>query len=100
MTAMMAPDYVEVSPIGEVDPRNKVIGFYAPDKKVPAPPMTIAETVAHVGGDVGTVTLRITFAIPSPDGTVQNRSMRVGLVARWAAGDWRFAFAQFTPIKG
>ena len=30
---LLAPDYIEISPLGEVDPRAKVLGFYAPDKK-------------------------------------------------------------------
>ncbi|MDQ1523675.1 MAG: hypothetical protein QOE47_1599, partial [Pyrinomonadaceae bacterium] len=30
---ILAPDYVEISPAGEVDPRAKVLSFYAPDKK-------------------------------------------------------------------
>ena len=31
MIAMMAREYQEVSPVGEVDSRERVIGFYAPD---------------------------------------------------------------------
>jgi len=30
---ILAPDYVEISPLGEVDPRAKVLGFYAPENK-------------------------------------------------------------------
>ena len=99
MIAMMAPDYQEVSPIGEVDPRERVIGFYAADKKVPAPPMTITETNVHVSGGVGTVTMRIAYAVPGRDGQVQTRALRAGFVARRIGRDWRFAFAQFTPIR-
>ena len=99
MIAMMAPDYQEVSPIGELDSRERVIGFYAPDKKVPAPPMTISETAVHASGDIGTVTMRIAYAVPGSDGKVQTRALRAGFVARRIGRDWRFSFAQFTPIR-
>ena len=37
--ALTAENYVEVSPAGELDDREKMLGFYAPDKKTQAPPM-------------------------------------------------------------
>ncbi len=100
MTAMMAPDYQEVSPIGEVDSRERVIGFYAADKKQPAPPMTISETVARPAGGVGVVTMRIAYAMPGKDGQVQTRALRAGFVARKVGGAWQFVSVQFTPIRG
>ncbi len=100
MTAMMAPDYQEISPVGEVDSRERVIGFYAADKKQPAPPMTISETVARPAGQIGAVTMRIAYAMPGKDGQVQTRAMRVGFVARKVGGAWQFVTVQFTPIRG
>ena len=35
LDAVLAPDYVEISPAGEVDPRAKVLSFYAPEKRLP-----------------------------------------------------------------
>lgn len=99
MIAMMAPEYQEVSPIGEVDSRERVIGFYAPDKKKPAPPMTITETIARPAGALGVVTMRIAYAVPSKDGQVQSRALRAGFVARRTGKEWRFVSTQFTPIR-
>jgi hypothetical protein len=99
LTAMMAPEYQEISPIGEVDSRERVIGFYAPDKKTPAPPMTITETVARPVGALGLVTMRITYAMPGKDGRIQTRALRAGFVARRIGSEWRFVSAQFTPIR-
>ncbi|MEG3083220.1 nuclear transport factor 2 family protein [Sphingomonas sp. PB2P12] len=99
MIAMMAPEYQEVSPVGEVDSRERVIGFYAPDKKMPAPPMTITETIARPAGALGVVTMRIAYAVPGKDGQVQSRALRAGFVARRIGRDWRFVSAQFTPIR-
>ena len=100
MTAMMAPDYQEVSPIGEVDSREQVISFYAADKKVTAPPTTISETVARPAGGTGIVTMRIAYTMPGKDGQMQTRAIRAGFVARKIGGVWQFVSAQFTPIRG
>ncbi len=99
LTAMMAPEYQEVSPIGEVDSRERVIGFYAPDKKKPSPPMTISETVARPAGAVGVVTMRIAYAMPGKDGQMQTRALRAGFVARRIGSEWRFVSLQLTPIR-
>lgn len=100
MIAMMAPEYQEVSPVGEVDSRERVIGFYAADKKSAAPPMTITESVARPAGTIGVVTMRITYTMPGKDGQMQTRAMRAGFVARRIKGDWQFVSLQFTPIRG
>jgi len=99
MIAMMAPEYQEVSPVGEVDSRERVIGFYATDKKSAAPPMTITETVARPAGAIGVVTMRIAYAVPGNDGQLQSRALRAGFVARRIGKEWRFVSAQFTPIR-
>jgi len=100
MLAMMAPEYQEVSPVGEVDSRERVIGFYAADKKSAAPPMTITETVARPAGTIGVVTMRIAYTMPGKDGQLQTRALRAGFVARRIKGDWQFVSLQFTPIRG
>lgn len=100
MIAMMAPEYQEVSPVGEVDSRARVIGFYAADKKSAAPPMTITETVARPVGTIGVVTMRIAYSMPGKDGQMQTRALRAGFVARRIKGDWQFVSLQFTPIRG
>lgn len=100
MIAMMAPEYQEVSPVGEVDSRERVIGFYAADKKKPAPPMTITETVARPAGTIGVVTMRIAYTMPGKDGEMQTRALRAGFVARRIKGEWQFVSLQFTPIRG
>ena len=100
MIAMMAPEYQEVSPVGEVDSRERVIGFYAADQKSAAPPMTITETVARPAGTIGVVTMRIAYTMPGKDGQMQTRALRAGFVARRIKGDWQFVSLQFTPIRG
>lgn len=35
MDRLLAEDYVEVSPVGDVDPRAKVLSFYTPEARAP-----------------------------------------------------------------
>lgn len=49
----LAPDYEEISPVGDVDTRDKVLGYYAPEAKRPAPPMTNSDIVVHARGRSG-----------------------------------------------
>ncbi len=94
LAATLAPDYEEVSPIGTVDPRAAVLGFYAPAARRPAPAMTADDTVVRASGDMALVTRRQSFTLP---GGV-TRSIRVRYVARRAGGRWQLLSAQYTPI--
>jgi ketosteroid isomerase-like protein len=87
---LTAPDYVEISPIGEVDPREKMLGFYTPDKRQPTPEIVTTERDVRVHGDTALVTARL---------SIGPRAMRGVYVARRDAGVWRLISAQFTPIR-
>ncbi len=90
----LADDYIEISPVGTVDSRAAVLGFYAPDHRNPAPPMRQDERVVRVTGSFAAMTERKLLTLPG--GSV--RAIRVGYVARRAGGGWRLVSAQYTPI--
>ncbi len=94
LTKVLAANYEEISPVGEVDAREKVLGFYAPELKRPAPAMTSEPLVIRSRGDVAVITTRKSFNLPS--GTA--RSVRVRYVAERAAGRWLLVSVQYTPI--
>ena len=94
LAATLAPDYEEISPVGTVDPRAAVLGFYAPAARRPGPAMTADETVVRARGDTALVTRRQSIALPG--GTT--RSIRVRYVARRHGGRWQLVSAQYTPI--
>ncbi len=94
LAATLAPDYEEISPVGTVDPRAAVLGFYAPAARRPAPAMTVDETIVYARGDTALVTRRQSIALPG--GTT--RSLRVRYVARRSGGSWLLVSAQYTPI--
>lgn len=97
---IFAPDYVEISSAGEVDPRAKVLGFYAPDKKVSDVPLaTLDEITTRVNGDTGITIARLTYQMKGPDGTPAARSMRCVFVTRIIGTRWKLVSTQYTPIR-
>ena len=99
IAATITADYVEVSPVGDIDLRDAMLGFYAPDRRRPAPPMTTDERSVRRQGDSGIVLARVTYRMPGPDGAVRDRSLRVGYMLRRERGGWRIAATQATPMR-
>ncbi|MCI1141883.1 nuclear transport factor 2 family protein [Sphingomonas sp. WKB10] len=94
----LAPEYQEISPVGDVDDRAKVLGFYRPEDRRPAPPMQSSERQIVVRGATGIETERRTITMTRPDGTTVTRSIRVRYVAMRAPNGWKLVSAQYTPI--
>lgn len=99
LRALTADDYVEISPIGEVDPRDKMLGFYAPANKVDGPAMTLSDTnVRMAGPDAAIAVTMISYSIPGKDGP-RTVAMRAVFVAQRDGRTWKLASAQYTPIR-
>lgn len=98
LDALLTPDYVEVSPRGEIDRRSAVLGFYAADKAVPVPAMTRDVQDVRVHGDTAIVIGSVTLAVPSPSGGTVQRTMRVSYVERLIGGRWLMASTQYTGV--
>jgi uncharacterized protein (TIGR02246 family) len=100
---ILAPDYIEISPAGEVDSRAKVIGFYAPEKKSVrgGEPVSYAfdEITSRIYGDTAIVIARLPFTMKTPDGQTVSRALRCTFVCRKQGGKWRIASAQYTGIR-
>jgi ketosteroid isomerase-like protein len=100
LNEILAPDYVEISPAGEVDPRDKVLSFYAPDKKIADPPAAALEDVTtRVYGETAVTIATLTYRMRGPDGADASRSMRCVFVTRIVDGKWKLVSAQYTPIR-
>lgn len=99
LAQLTTPDYVEVSPIGDVDTRDEVLGFYAPEKKRPAPVMTISEQLVRRQGDGAVMLAKLSFTAPGAGGTARNVAMRASFVARRQGRGWRLAAVQYTPMR-
>jgi len=91
----LAPEFVEISPRGEVDPRDAVLGFYTPDQKHSVPPMDSDEATIRLIGDTALVTRRLSIILPGAGG---KRSVRALYVAHRTKAGWQLLSAQYTPI--
>ena len=100
MDSVLAPDYVEISPVGDVDDRAKVLSFYAPDQKANAPvgKAVLSEVSSRGYGDMAVTIAKLTFNFATPQGTM-SREMRSVYVTRNINGRWLVVSSQFTPMK-
>ncbi|AQR75717.1 hypothetical protein BXU08_06565 [Sphingomonas sp. LM7] len=99
LTALTAPDYLEISPVGEVDSREKMLGFYAPDKKSNAPAVEIVEPVVRMFGDTAIVIARLAYTVQVPGQSPRVMALRASFVARREGGSWKLVSAQYTGIR-
>lgn len=94
LETVLAPSFVEISPAGEVDERDRVLSFYAPDKKIDVPPTQVEPFQVRLHGDTAVLTTRITFEMQG-----QSRSLTAGIVARHGNSGWKLVSAQYTGIR-
>ena len=103
LDAILTPDYVEISPAGEVDPRAKVLSFYAPEKKSARQGELVSyeldEITSRIYGDTAIVVARLPFTLKTPDGQSMSRALRCTFVCRKTRGKWRIASAHYTGIR-
>jgi hypothetical protein len=95
---LTTPEYIEVSPLGEVDPRDKMLGFYAPENKVPAPSAIVSEVNIRILGDTAVVIVKVTFTTKEADANTPEHALRETFVARQTPDGWKLASAQYTTI--
>lgn len=99
LAGLITKDYAEISPLGELDLHDAFLGFYAADKKQPAPPMTIGEPLVRRYGDAASIITTLSFERPGPDGKPRTASIRAGFLAVKTDGGWKLASAQYTPER-
>jgi hypothetical protein len=90
--------FVEISPVGEVDSREKVLSFYAPDQKRPGPQLQIDEPAVRIFGDTAVVSARLNYSM-NQGGQARNFALRAGYVARLVNQQWVLVSAQYTGIR-
>lgn len=101
---VLAPDYIEVSPLGQVDARNDVIGFYgkAPADKARAMDLsqtaTLEASLVDIGRDRALVVGRQEVRVDAR-GTHRTVRFRAAFFLRRSGPDWLVVAAQYTPIR-
>ena len=94
LRALTAEQFVEISPLGEVDARDKMLGFYVKEAPPGAPIPAIDERQVRVVGDSAIVTVRISFTMNG-----QARSLRSNFVVHKEGAQWKLVSAQHTPMR-
>ena len=98
-----ATDYIEISPIGEVDERAKAIGFYkiesSDEAKKMSPKSELGEFIVRNYGKFTIVIAKLTFSPKDETQKMPAISMRTVFVCRKEKGKWKISSAQFTGIR-
>ena len=96
-------DYIEISPVGEFDPRKKVLGFYKPENKPPDGAITATveagEFSIRVYDKFAVVIARLDFSVGGDKSQLGKRGMRATFVCRKEKSGWKIASAQYTGIR-
>jgi ketosteroid isomerase-like protein len=100
---LLTLDYIEISPVGEFDSREKVLGFYQPELKPHAEKMTAMTEATDFSirnyGKFAIVITRLNYTITSEGKPLPPRSMRVTLVCQNEKSVWKISSAQYTGIR-
>ena len=103
LDAILSTDYIEISPLGEFDPRDKVLGFYAPDQKPDPAKITATVEVTDYSirsyGNFAIAIARFNYTMSSDGKPLPPRSIRATIVLRRDKADWKIVSAQYTGIR-
>lgn len=89
---LTTPNFVEISPKGEIDERASVIAFYAPEKRTAAPPYKVGDSKVRVSGMSAVITQVVTIGIEP-----RAMSLSQSLAATRVGSKWLLASSQSTP---
>ena len=96
-------DYIEISPVGEFDPRKKVLGFYKPELKPDGGKMSAAieptDFSIRLYDKFAIVITRLNYAVTIEGKPAPPRSLRATIVCRKEKGAWKISSAQYTGIR-
>ncbi len=103
LDSILTADYVEISPLGEFDPREKVLGFYNAEAKAAAAGVTViveaAEHSIRNYGKFAVVIARLNYKMTAAGKELPPRSIRATDVMKNVKDVWKLASAQYTGIR-
>lgn len=102
LDSIFTPDYIEISPKGEFDPRDKVLGFYAPEAKPKSDKFkasvdAIASSYRQYG-KTAILIVQLNYLMSNDGKPLPIRSIRATYVCLKDKGRWKVASAQYTGI--
>ena len=102
LETILHTDYIEISPLGDVDNRKKTISYYQPELKLNTPvPDSFSiseEIIRHPEPKTSVVIYQITYKIVKGDQSV-NFAVRATTVVKQNAQGWQIYSNHFTAIK-
>lgn len=98
LRSLTADQYVEISPLGEVDPREKMLGFYVKTAASGTPTLAIDDRTVALSGGTAVMTAKLQYTM-NKDGQSRSFDMRVSYVAHKEGGQWKLLSSQGTPIR-
>ena len=103
LDALFTTDYIEISPAGEFDPREKVLGFYKPELKPDPLKMTSTVDVTEYSirsyGNFAIAIARFNYAMSADGKPLPPRSIRATIALKKDNSDWKIVSAQYTGIR-
>jgi hypothetical protein len=98
LAALTADNYIEVSPVGEIDPREKLLTFYVKDDKRVLPAMKVEDSTTRLLGETAVVIAKIAYN-QVIEGEPRAFALRSTFVAEKIGGTSKLVSAQYTPIR-
>ena len=99
----MTSDYIEISPLGEIDRREKVLGFYNAEAKTAAADVKASvdatEVLIRSYDEFAIVIARLNYKMTAGGKELPPRSIRATYVMRKDGKTWKIASAQYTGIR-
>jgi len=94
LKSITSPQFVEISPKGEIDERNRVLAFYSEDKRVSSPPFNIVDVRVRKDGSSAFISQVIIIEVGN-----RKVEMTQGLSAIKKEQTWLLTSSQSTPKK-
>ena len=98
LEALTFENYIEISPLCEVDPRAKMLSFYVKHDAKPLPAVSVDEIMPRVMGNTAIVLAKVSYAM-TVGGQTRTSALRSSFVAQQQDGAWKLVSAQYTPIR-
>ncbi len=92
-------NYLEVSPQGEVDKREAVLGFYDPAHRVEVPAASVSDENIRIFGETAVDVVAITYTVSESGKASHDVKIRATFLAVRQQGAWKLASAQYTGIR-
>lgn len=99
LKSLMVDNYIEVSPLGEVDKHDDVIGFYDPTKKTASAEVAIQDHNVRQFGDSAVDIVTLKYTVVGPDKATHDLNFRATFVTVRQEGGWKIASAQYNAIR-